>query len=584
MPGIVGLITKAPREQAERELLRMVATLDHEPFYVTGTWVDESLGVYVGWVARKDSPGETAPARNAAGQVLVFSGEEHGGLQAFHEGCGDVLSRLNGRFHGLLADPARGTAVLFNDRYGMHRLYYHAAPEGFYFAAEAKAILEARPELRRLDPRSLGEYVAAGCVMEERTLFDRVHVLPGAAAWTFRRGSLVGTGAYFRPEEWEGQATLEPEAFYRELRDVVARVVPRHFAARERVGISLTGGLDSRILMAWQKPAPGSLPCYTFGGMFRDSHDVRVARQVAAACGQPHEVIRVGHEFLSRFARYAERSVYLTDGCANVSHAADLYINERAREIAPIRMTGNYAGEVLRGIVAFGPETPSAGLFQPELTTAARAAATTFARLRQTHPVSFAVFRQAPWHHYGLLALEQSQLALRSPFLDNDLVRTVLRAPAASLASTEVCERLIADGSPALARIWTDRGPGHAQQGLRSRLARAANTFEKKAEYAFDYGMPQWLARVDHLLSPVRPERLFLGRHKFYHFRTWYRDALSGYVQEVLLDPRALSRPYLERRTVEAIVREHVRGVRNHTTEIHTLLTLELVHRLFVDR
>ena len=42
-----------PREQAERELRRMVEALRHESFYVTGTWVEESLGVYVGWVARK---------------------------------------------------------------------------------------------------------------------------------------------------------------------------------------------------------------------------------------------------------------------------------------------------------------------------------------------------------------------------------------------------------------------------------------------------------------------------------------------------------------------------------------------------
>ena len=40
----------------------------------------------------------------------------------------------------------------------------------------------------------------------------------------------------------------------------------------------------------------------------------------------------------------------------------------------------------------------------------------------------------------------------------------------------------------------------------------------------------------------------FLGRHKTFHFRVWYRDALAGYVQEMLLDPRSLSRSYIERK------------------------------------
>ena len=57
----------------------------------------------------------------------------------------------------------------------------------------------------------------------------------------------------------------------------------------------------------------------------------------------------------------------------------------------------------------------------------------------------------------------------------------------------------------------------------------------------------------------------------------------SEYVQQMLLDPRTLSRPYIERKAVEAIVHSHLREGRNYTTEIHKLLTLELLHRLFFD-
>jgi len=77
MPGIVGLITRMPRQRAEQELLHMVEALRHEDFYVAGTWIDESLGVYVGWVARKRSFAEGMPLCNERGDVtLVFSGDE----------------------------------------------------------------------------------------------------------------------------------------------------------------------------------------------------------------------------------------------------------------------------------------------------------------------------------------------------------------------------------------------------------------------------------------------------------------------------------------------------------------------------
>jgi asparagine synthase (glutamine-hydrolysing) len=207
----------------------------------------------------------------------------------------------------------------------------------------------------------------------------------------------------------------------------------------------------------------------------------------------------------------------------------------------------------------------------------------TYEKISQGHPVAFAVFRQAPWHHYGLLALEQTQLTLRSPFLDNDLVRAVFRAPRSSLKNPDVSLRLIADGNPALGMIRTDRGLG----GNRGRFSYAALQrvldFTVKAEYAYDYGMPQWMTRIDHLLSAFRLERMFLGRHKFYHFRVWYRDFLSKYIREVLLDPRTLSRPYLVRSALEKIVQSHLRGEQNHTNAIHQVLTLELFHRLFID-
>ena len=78
-------------------------------------------------------------------------------------------------------------------------------------------------------------------------------------------------------------------------------------------------------------------------------------------------------------------------------------------------------------------------------------------------------------------------------------------------------------------------------------------------------------------------ERLFLGRHKTFHFRVWYRDALAGYVQDILFDPRSLSRPYLDRKGLEAVVRGHLKGDRNYTSEIHKFLALEIFTRLFVD-
>jgi asparagine synthase (glutamine-hydrolysing) len=606
MPGIVGLITKRPRSWAEPQLARMVKAIRHEAFYTSGTWIDEASGAYVGWTAHEDSFSDGMPVQNEReDKVLVFSGEEYpepglvnrlkeqghkfnpDGPSYLVHVCEEECSfpkQLNGRFHGLLLERSARTATLFNDRYAMHRLYYYDAKEAFYFAVEAKAILAVRPEVRKLDSQGLGEFVSCGCVLENRTLFEGVHVLPPASKWTFRNGALESKGQYFDAREWEEQRRLHLDDYHRELRDTFSSRLPQYFSGPQRVGVSLTGGLDTRMVMAWQGFPAGSLPCYTYGDAYRECRDVVVARQVAKACGQPHEVISLGDDFLTRFPYYAERSMYLTDGCVDVTRAPDLYLSERARRIAPVRMTGLYGDEILRPQVrAFKPVEPAAGVFTPSLLSYIDLARKTYTALTAGHPLSFSVFRQAPWHHYGILSLEESQLTVRTPFLENDFVRTAFRAPISATANNDLRVGLIRDGNVGLQQIRTDRGFAGTGSRLSKWAYRNLLEFTFKAEYAYDYGMPQGIAMIDHLLSPLRIERLFLGRHKLYHYRVWYRDILSTYVKEMLLDARTLARPYLERNGVEAVVRGHLKGNRNFTTEIHRLLSLELLHRLFIE-
>src|ERR1700723_2954861 len=126
MPGIIGLITKRPRSRAEPKLRKKVESLHHESFYVTETWIDELMGIYVGWVARRDSFSDRMPLQNERrDRVLIFSGEEYPEAQTalrlkerghifedkgpaylihLSEEDASFPKHLNGRFHGLLTD------------------------------------------------------------------------------------------------------------------------------------------------------------------------------------------------------------------------------------------------------------------------------------------------------------------------------------------------------------------------------------------------------------------------------------------------------------------------------------------------
>jgi asparagine synthase (glutamine-hydrolysing) len=292
----------------------------------------------------------------------------------------------------------------------------------------------------------------------------------------------------------------------------------------------------------------------------------------------------VDGQFFTRFSGLAEKAVYISDGAMDVTGSLELYVNRIAREIAPIRLTGNYGSEILRSNVAFRPVFTGDGALEADFARQVQSVPSTYHQELQGHRLSFIAFKQVPWHHFSRLAVEQSQLTLRSPYLDNDLVALAYQGSPRFAASKETAMRLVADGNPTLSRIETDRGVVHPSVPAVLRARRLYQELTFKAEYAFDSGMPQWLAKVNHVLSPLRLERLFLGRHKFHHFRSWYRDELSPYVKDVLLDPQTRKRPYLRGDVLEKMVKGHLRGDHNYTLAIHKVLTSELIQRQLIER
>lgn len=605
MPGILGIVGSGRSEERSARLAAMLASMQHEPDYRSGTVALESAGLWAGWTSHQDSFAAGMPVWNETRDVcLLFTGENFadaseverfGGhrrisgnagylIDLYEEKGPRFIERLNGWFAGVLADFRRGLVLLFNDRYGLGRIYYHENRDSFYFSSEAKSLLRVMPELRELDLSSLAEIFSCGCVLGNRTLFPKISLLPPGSRWVFEGVATPKKESYFEASEWESQPLLGHEEYYGKLKETFARILPRYCGGKRPVAMSLTGGLDGRMIMAWADRAPGNLPCYTFGGLYRDCCDVTIARGVAKICGQSHETIRVGPPFFSEFPVLAEKTVFLSDGRMDVSGAVELYVNRIAAGLAPVRLTGNYGSEILRRHVTFRPASPCGEMLDPDFADLVRKASETYADERRGSKLSFIAFKQTPWHNGGRLSVEQSQLTLRSPFLDNDLVSLVYRAPADLAESPDISLRLIAEGNGRLGRLHTDRGLRYRPVPLFSELLHAYREFTYKAEYAYDYGMPQWMATFDHVLAPLRLERIFLGRQKFYHFRVWYRDELSGYVQEVLLDPRSLARPYINGKRLSELVAAHVKGIRNYTSEIHAALTTELIQRCLIEK
>jgi len=592
MPGLAIIVNEKPARDNLSDLRRMVASMQHENFYSSGEYSNETLGVYVGWTCHKGSYSDCMPVvSDDRRRLLFFYGEHHGGsaFNGSHPKTVDAteimhlvdkhgeafLEHLNGWFHGVLLDLVGHEVSVFSDRFGMQRLYHYREKEGELFASEAKSLLSVRKKLRALDARGLGELFSCGCVLEGRSLFRGVETVPAGSVVRFRNRRAVDVRTYFRPTQWEAQEPLDIIQFRREMNNVVPKVMRKYFCAPSTLGISLTGGFDTRMIMAYLREAGRSIPCYTFGGLHRECFDVKIARKVAAECDCSHQVISLRSDFFSSFPALAEKTVYLSDGNLGAFNAYELYLNKLAREIGVIRLTGSFGSEVLRGARAFKAVTLNPGLLSAELEMNVRRAVETFAGTNSSHSVSFSVFKHAPWYYGNRLSVEQSQLTVRTPFMDNELVELMYRAPT-SLPRQDLSLDLIERGNPRLRQLPTDTGNAPRLQTWWMQAL-------FKADYCYKSGMPQWLERIHSVLGVFQPERFLIGIHRFAHPRAWIRKELASYIREILLDPRTLDRPFFQRKLVEHMVSTHIEGTRNYTDDIGRILSCELTCRLLID-
>jgi asparagine synthase (glutamine-hydrolysing) len=594
MPGIFGIVSRKPQADCEPRLEQMRASMQLGIWCPVATLAFPDLGIFAGWAAHGGSFADVESTRDEACDVALILGGE-----CFRDNCASTVGsrswildqyekrgersfeELNGIFSGLLVDRRQGKGFLFNDRYGIERLYVHESNGETYFASEAKALLAVFPQLRAFDETGVAQYVAYGCTMGERTLFRGISLLPGGSKWSVESGAVRSKGRYFRPDTWEAQEALTPKQYRREFSETFQRILPRYSENEKSVGISLTGGLDTRMVMACLPETQTSHPCYTFVGETGLTLDARLAGRIAAVRGLEHNALRVGPDFLHNFGTHLDRTIMVTDGCAGATSSHEIYLNAKARTLSPIRLTGNFGSEVFRSVSTLKPLRLDKNLVSGDY------AALVASELRQlgaenVHPVTFAAFREIPWNLYGLLAAGRSQLTFRTPYLDNEFVALAYRAPTAQRLSALPALALIHSVSPELAQIPTDRGELLEASALGRACRRAFAEATFKLDYYHKEGLPSVLSRFEPFLN-VLPQVGVLGLHKFLPYRRWFRKELASTVMERVASERVRQAPWWSKDGPERVARMHISGRANYVREINTVLTLEAVERTLLQ-
>jgi asparagine synthase (glutamine-hydrolysing) len=389
------------------------------------------------------------------------------------------------------------------------------------------------------------------------------------------------------PEVYDGH---DEEYYIDKWTNLIKRAVTRQIGGPTPLAVSLSGGVDSRKLLALMERDQVPVLALTFGQP--ESDDVRLAREVAKALGVEYHFFRLPPDYLLHLA---EEGVRLTDGMKSCAHMHGL---------GPLRqMAGNaqvfylgYLGGTIHGdsvspglLAPFDESTMTDLLFRDRnklfrveehkqllvdsfydqvrgqayqsFRAALERSRSTWAADKNNYLEIEEVDRRFTSLGHELL---RSQVAVRTPLADKDFLEFTMTVPPGLRQAKSFYFKAFGRVLPELAKI--------PYEGTGLPLVRCFRELSIRSNQQIRW----WLRAKGLKLVPQ-------WKHKPYaDYDSWMRGVLRPWVEDTLLSERALGREYFNPDYVRDLVAEHMAGA-DYARKLGVLLSIELWHRLFLD-
>jgi asparagine synthase (glutamine-hydrolysing) len=604
MPGICGIVSAAA-EAVDRGLLaEMLRRVTHHSWYQVEQRLTPSGRAALGRSTLGFVNNDLQPAQAESGQVwAVMDGEIHDSaapqadrlLQRFGEQSRATFAALEGKFAAAIWNEDEQRLLLVNDRFGMKPLYYAHVGGKLLFASEIKALL-ADPEVSRTPSvPGLAEFFTFGHLLGESTLLESVRVLPPAAWLVYdAREDRLSVDRYWRLSASEPAAKADAASQVDRLCTALEGAVRRRTQGTQSLGLSLSGGLDGRTILAAIPTDSLRLKSVCMG--MAGSLDHRSARQLAELAHCDHHTHVLDAKFLSQFEQHLRYMVHLTDGqyldqCIVLptlplyrqlgievllrGHAGELLHMDKAynfsmdAEALSIRDEAGLKRWLLNRLCAYMLEGVEGSLFvgstpgeiqamaSDSLSRAVgESAAITSPLQRISHLfITHRLRRETAVS----LAMFNSVVETRVPFVDGGVIEALMAIPPEMKLGDRLQSEFLKRHKPEFLNVInSNTGAPMGASELRRKLA----TLRMKVFGKL--GVPGY--------QPY--ERLGL----------WLRRELKPLVRQVLLSEACLSRGIFTPDVVRSVVERHENGSRNHTFLLMALMIFELGQREFIDR
>src|SRR4051794_9176199 len=357
-----------------------------------GIWLDGTAGMVHRRLAVIDlSDLGAQPMRDdALGLAVVFNGciYNHRELRAELEGLGHtfrstsdtevvlrgwrewgegLIDRLAGMFAFALLETESGRCALVRDRLGIKPLYLaEVAGGGLRAASTLPALLAAGGVDTSVDPVALHHYMSWHSVVPApRTILRGVRKLAPATVLIVEPDGTRREREYWNPPH-ERTVDRSPQEWREALLDALRIAVRRRMVSDVPVGVLLSGGLDSSLIVALlAKEGQRGLATFSIGfpdAGGREGDEFAFSDLVAAQYGTDHHQIRVGTDELVEALPLAISA--MSEPMVSHDCVAFWLLSRAVSRERKVVQSGQGADEVLGGYSWYPPllDAPGTGL------------------------------------------------------------------------------------------------------------------------------------------------------------------------------------------------------------------------------
>lgn len=169
----------------------------------------------------------------------------------------DFVDKIQGMFSIFIWDENKGVAFVYRDRFGIKPLYYAETKDKIIFCSEIKPILCFPNIGREISSVGLSQYLSYGYTLSPNTIFKEIKKLPSASYLT------IANGKFHEKSYFDIQPTDTEDLSEELILSLLDDSIKLHLQADVKLGIFLSGGLDSGVLAARASTFTPHLSSYT---------------------------------------------------------------------------------------------------------------------------------------------------------------------------------------------------------------------------------------------------------------------------------------------------------------------------------